>query len=309
MSISASEIRLGSTSGPSSRLHARVIARQLEASWPEIKVVTVPVTTQAERQSAGARSRACHEESLFQELETALREDRIDLAVHSITELPVEESPELVIGAVIKRLDARDVLISNDGSALADLPAYPRIGASGLCRRAQVLLARPDARPISSRGELDTQLRQLQAGEFHAILLALCDLQRSGLSDPVTQVLDYDTMLPAPGQGAIAVQCRAGDEVSLKLVSVLHHPESWATVTAERAFVRELGAGGDPPVAAYAEVSGVNLRLSGLIAPAPGSRPIRVSIRGLFYDPASIGETLAEKALALGAGKILRGCL
>ena len=269
--------------------------------------MTVPVTTQAERHSAGARSRACHEESLFQELETALREDRIDLAIHCLTELPVEEPPDLAIGAISKRSDARDVLVSNDGSSLADLPANPRIGAAGLCRPAQLLLARPDACPVPLRGALETQLGRIETGDLHAVVLALCELQTLGLDDRITRMLDYATMLPAPGQGAIAIQCRAGDEESLKLVSVLHHPESWATVTAERTFLRELGAECDAPVAAHAEISGVNLRLRGLIAPVGDSLPIRVSMRGLFYDPASIGQTLADKALALGAGKILTG--
>ena len=267
----------------------------------------LPVATRADLDSAGAHSNARHEESRLQELETALRKDRIDLAVHSLNELPVEESSDLVIGAVPRRSDTRNALISKDGSSLADLPANPRIGAAGLCRRAQVLLARPDARPTTLCGATGTQLGKLDAGELDAVVLALCDLQALGLANRATQVLDHDAILPAPGQGAIAVQCRAGDEESLRLISAIHHPESWATVTAERAFLRELGAGGDPPVAAYAEIRGLNLRLSGLIAPAAGSRPIRVSMRGLFYDPPSIGETLAEKALALGAGKFLSG--
>ena len=305
MSASTSTIRIGSTAVPSCRRRARVIARQFEASWPDVKVVIATVGARPDRHPADAHSTARQEESLHKALEAALREDRIDLAVHSHSDLPLEESPEFTFGAVPQRSDARDVLFSDDGLALADLPADARIGASGLCRLAQVRLARPDARPVPLRGELKTQLDRLEAGEFDALVLALCDLQSLGLADRATQVLDYETMLPAAGQGAIAVQCRAGDKKSLSLASVLHHPESWATVAAERAFLRELNAGVDPPVGAYAEVSGFNLRLTGLIVPGGGSRPIRVSMRGLFYDPAAVGETLAQKALALGAGKLL----
>ncbi len=307
MIVGDSEIRIGSTADPIDRRRARAIAQQLEAAWPELRIAIVPVTTQADLDFADTHPNARHEESLLRELERALREKRIDLAVHSLDKLPVEESPDLVIGAVPRRLEARDALISKDGSSLADLPGDPRIGAAGLCRQAQVLFARPDAHPIPLQGTVQTKLKRLDTDELDAIVLALCDLQALGLANRATQVLDYDTILPAPGQGAIGLQCRAGDEESLRLVSVLHHPESWATVTAERAFLRELGAGCDPPVAAYAEIRGLNLRLSALIAPAAGSRPIRVSMRGLFYDPPSIGEALAEKALALGAGKFLAG--
>lgn len=307
MSASTSAIRLGSTAGPSCRRQARVIASRLGASWPDVEVVIAPVATRSERQSIDAHPTDRQEESFCNELETALREDRIDLAVQSLSDLPLEESPEFVIGAVPQRSDARDVLLSNDGSALAELLPNPRIGAAGLPRRAQVRLARLDARPVPLLGELEAQLEQLEAGKIDALVLALCDLQSLGLADRATQVLDYDTMLPAPAQGAIAVQCRAGDKESMNLASALHHPESWATVTAERAFLRELGAGLDSPVAAYAEVSGVNMRLTGLIVSDLGSRPIRVSMRGLFYDPAAVGETLAQKALALGAGKLLEG--
>ncbi len=305
MKVRASPIRLGSSPSPLARRRARTIAGLLEASRPDIEVDIVPVIAQAEREFAGSLPETGGGESFVQELQTALLEGRIDLAGHSLMDVPLEESAGLTIGAIPRRSDARDALITNDASSLADLPANPRIGVAGLCRRAQVLLVRPDARLIPPRGGLEAQLARLEAGEYHSVVLALCDLQILGLTDYVTQVLDYDTMLPEPGQGALAVQCRADDQQMLSLVSSIHDPESWARVAAERAFLRDLGADCGAPVAAYAEVRGVNLRLLGLIASVRDSREIRVSMKALFYDPAVIGETLAEKALALGAGKLL----
>ncbi len=305
MTIQVKTIRLGTRASALARQQSRQVADLLTSGRPGLEVELVPVTTQGDRELTKPLPEIGGKGLFTQELEQALREGSIDLAVHSLKDLPIDDSPGLTIGAMPTRADARDALISRHKLRLADLPPNPRIGTSSLRRQAQILLARPDAQVVPLRGNVDTRLSKAMTEKYDAIVLALAGLDRLGLLDRATQVLDYEVMLPAPGQGALAVQCRADDNEILAILAEIHDPNTWAAVTAERAFLRELGGGCRAPVAAYAEVKGLNLWLKGLVAPADGSRAIRVAMKGLISDPEGLGEMLAEKALALGAGKIL----
>jgi hydroxymethylbilane synthase len=239
------------------------------------------------------------------ELESELLSGTVDCAVHSLKDLPTMNPDGLVVGCVPARAERRDALISKQGYTLESLPPGAVVGTSSLRRAAQVLSARPDLTIASLRGNVDTRVRKALAGQYHAILLAGAGLIRLGLEAHITQWLPLEIMLPAPGQGALAVQCRAGDTDTLSLLSALEDPPTHAEVTAERHFLLGLGCGCALPVAAWAVVSGqpATIRLNGLVASLDGKRSIRVS--GSGSDPLELGSRLAQEAAAQGACELV----
>ena len=240
-----------------------------------------------------------------EELENALRAGQIDLAVHSLKDLPIQNAPGLVIGAICAREDARDVFISRRAGSLEDFPPGAKVGTSSLRRSAQLLALRPDLAILPLRGNVDTRLRKALEGDYDAIILAAAGLARLELQAAVTATLPFEAMLPAPGQGALAVQCRADDGELLAALQTIDHAETRRAVTAERAFLDALGGGCSAPVAAYAQDLNGSLDLAGLVASLDGRRVIRV--RGSGEDPLELGAALGQKALAEGAGEVLRG--
>lgn len=238
-----------------------------------------------------------------EELETALRSGEIDLAVHSLKDLPVENSDGLSIGAVGLRACAQDVLISAKGETLGALPASARLGTSSLRREAQIKAARPDLSILPLRGNVDTRLCKVLEGKYDAILLAAAGIERLDLGKHITEYLPYEVMLPAPGQGALAIQCRSDDTELLQLLQPIHDLPTYRAVTAERAFLAALGVGCSAPVAAYAMTNSTQIELHGLVAGIDGRRIIRVTAMG--EDPKKIGELLAQKALDQGAAELI----
>ena len=238
-------------------------------------------------------------------IQAALRNSDIDLAVHSLKDLPIAESEGLIVGAVLERAEAHDVLVSRHGLPLAELPPTPRIGTSSPRRVAQILIARPDAEIVPIRGNVDTRLRKAATDDYDAVVLAAAGLARLGLEEHITEELSLDVMLPAPAQGALAVQCRADDAATLSLLGSIHHQPTWAAVTAERAFLEGLGGGCAVPVAAHAVCDGAELRLQGLVGSLNGRRGVRVTRDGSAEAPVHLGHGLAQQALAQGAGQIL----
>jgi hydroxymethylbilane synthase len=241
------------------------------------------------------------------EIENALLARVIDLAVHSLKDLPVEQPPGLVVAAIPPREDPRDVLVSRDGRRLSELPAGARVGTGSQRRAVQLRTMRPDLEVHDLRGNVDTRLRKLDAGQYDAIVLAAAGLSRLGRLDRVVEFFDPEVMTPAPGQGALAVECRAADETTQSLLLPVHDPQTWAAVTAERAFLSGLGGGCSAPIAAYAEARSATLRLQGLVASLDGRQVVRVSGDGSVEQPEQLGYRLAEEALAQGASTILEG--
>lgn len=233
------------------------------------------------------------------ELENALRSGEIDLAVHSLKDLPIDNAPGLTLGAIGERADARDVLISRQYHTLTNLPPGARVGTSSLRRSAQLLAARPDLQLLSLRGNIDTRIRKAMQGEYDAIVLAAAGVLRLGFGSHIAEYLSLDVMLPAPGQGALAVQCRAADEATCALLQPIDHAPTRSAVIAERAFLNGLGGGCSAPVAAYAQDN----HLVALVASQDGNRVIRVSGEG--DDPVVLGTELAQQALAQGALELL----
>ncbi len=242
-----------------------------------------------------------------QELEAELLSGAVHCAVHSLKDLPVENPAGLTIGCIPARAEVREALVSQNGYTLATLPNGAVVGTSSLRRAAQLLAIRPDLRTASLRGNVDTRVRKALEGQYDAIILAGAGLTRLGLENNVTEWLPLDQMLPAPGQGALAVQCRSDDQETLDLLAALEDASTRKAVTAERAFLSGLGGGCAVPVAAFAIVNGQTskvVELTGLVISEDGKRAVHVNRAGT--DAQLLGHELAQRAIAQGANEILK---
>jgi hydroxymethylbilane synthase len=236
------------------------------------------------------------------ELEAEILSGTVDCAVHSLKDLPVDSRAGLTLACIPVRGDIREALVSASGYTLETLPAGAKVGTSSWRRSAQLLALRPDLHIASLRGNVDTRVRKALQGEYDAIVLAGAGLTRLGLDQCVTEWIPSEVMLPAPGQGAMAVQCRSADATILDLLFALDDAPTRKAVTAERAFLSGLGGGCAVPVAALAEVR-EELHLTGLVASADGAQMIRVQAEGTEAEP--LGKVLASEALTAGAAAIL----
>jgi hydroxymethylbilane synthase len=300
-------IKFGSRSSKLARWQTSFIQRSLETLWPGLKSEQILIQTEGDRVLELPLPEIGGKGLFTQELELALREDRVDVAVHSLKDLPIEDSADIIIGLIPKRETAHDVLVSRNAEALEDLPPGAVVGTSSLRRQGQLLASRPDLVVKSLRGNVQTRLKKLEDGQYDAILLAHAGLVRLGLEANITQILPYEIMLPAPGQGALAAQCRKGDQETLKLLVSLDDPLTRAEVEAERRFLQALGGGCSLPVGALAEHCQGEISMQGVVVSPDGKRVIRVA--GSGSDPGALGAALAREALAQGAGEVLHGQL
>jgi hydroxymethylbilane synthase len=241
----------------------------------------------------------------IKEIEEALLAGEIDLAVHSLKDLPTILPAGLILAAVPPREDARDVLISGDGKPFEQLPAGARVGTSSPRRQAQLRRLRPDLELIALRGNLTTRLRKLEDGDCAALVLAAAGVHRLGLRERITGYFTLDQMCPAVGQGALAIEIRRDDAELERALTPLDDPATHLAVRAERAMLQRLGGGCQVPIAAYATLEDGQLRLRGIVASLDGSRLIRAAALGSPKDPESLGATVAEDLLEQGAGEIL----
>ncbi len=308
-------VSLGTRASPLARAQTACVVELLRAAWPDVACEVTPIETQGDRtQASGEPLPEIGGKGLFTlELERALRDGEIDLAVHSLKDLPTEEAPGVVMGAVCLREDVRDCLVAQHEPTLAGLPAGAVVGTSSLRREAQLRALRPDLEIRSIRGNVDTRVDKVRRGEYDAAVLAAAGIRRLGLEGAVTEWLEPETILPAPGQGALAVQCRSEDERVLALLAAIDDPGARATTMAERAFLRALGGGCATPVGAYAGVASpspsdkvsqemIVVEMNALVASRDGCVVIRVSGEG---EPEELGERLAREVLAAGANRIL----
>lgn len=284
-----------------------VVARLREA-WPELAVERVPIRTLGDRVTDVPLPRIGDKGLFTRELEDGLRDGSIDIAVHSLKDLPTASPPGLVIGAVLEREDPRDALVAAAAATLDTLPRGSRLGTSSLRRKAQVLARRSDLTLQDLRGNVPTRLDKVLRGELDAAVLALAGLRRLGLEGHAVQILDPDTLLCAPGQGALAVQTRDDERLRRILAPLNHTGTRWATC-AERALLALLEGGCHVPVAALAEppVNGT-VRLRGLVASLDGRTIIRCDISAPVAseeDAVRLGEAGARELLDRGAGEVL----
>lgn len=238
------------------------------------------------------------------EIEQSLFDKETDFAVHSLKDMPAELPEGLVIGAIPKRVDPRDVLLSKDGKTLDELPEGALVGTSSLRRSAQILAHRPDIQIESLRGNIDTRMRKLEEGNFDAIILAAAGLERVNFEGNISQFLPVEISLPAVGQGALAIECRADDEETLALLKQLDDAPTRLAVTAERSFLHKLQGGCQVPIGAYATVGENNeITLTGMVGSPDGKQMFKNTATG--QDPLALGIQVAEALLAQGAGDVL----
>ncbi len=239
------------------------------------------------------------------EIEEALLSEAVDIAVHSMKDLPAILPDGLCIGAVAKRHDPRDALVSRDNLRLADLPEGARVGTGSLRRGAQLLNRMPGLSIVPIRGNVDTRLRKLRDGEeYDAILLAAAGLGRMGLFGEASEIIPADVMVPAPGQGIIALECREGDRGTRDIISAVNHGETWTAGEAERAFLRRLGGDCNIPAGCYAETDGDSVRVTGILASPDGVTVIRDQASGGAGEAEAIGRRLAEAILDKGGDSL-----
>ncbi len=305
----SSILRLGTRGSPLARWQAGWVADQLSSYG--IPVELVPINTQGDLQQVGPIGAIGTQGVFTKELQRALLDGRIDLAVHSLKDLPTEFAPEFAIGAVPERASVHDVLISRSGLTLAQLPPGAVVGTSSLRRGAQLRAIRPDLTIQSLRGNVPTRVRKALAADpdqgagYDAIVLAEAGLVRLQMDAHITETLSPSVMLPAPAQGALGVQCRAADQAVLNRLAALDHTPTRQAVTAERAFLHALDSGCRLPVAAWARGAGDWLTLTGRVISLDGTQVITVEQIARPSDAEALGRALADEALAQGAGQLL----
>lgn len=279
------------------------VIKQLQNQSPDLQIDVEKIVTKGDRILDVTLSKVGGKGLFVKEIEQALFDRRIDMAVHSMKDLPGEMPDGLVIAAIPLRESPNDCLISRENKKLAELPVGAVIGTSSLRRQAQLLAARPDLTIRSIRGNIDTRLKKMHEGHYDAIVLATAGLARMGWRDLITDELSVETMLPAVGQGALAIQCREEDNQLISLLQTIHHPLTAKAVDAERAFLRRLEGGCHWPIAGYADVEAGQVQLTGLIGRPDGSEILSWKLMG--SNEWSLGEQVAEELLQQGAKELL----
>src|SRR5262245_26236098 len=279
---------------------------QLQVLVPNVTVTVRKIQTSGDKILDVPLAQIGGKGLFVKEIEEALLSGEIDLAVHSMKDVPTELPEGLAILCVPPREDPRDALISRDGESFKDRPHAARIGTSSLRRQAQLLHARTDFTIAMLRGNLDTRLKKLRAGQFDAIVLAAAGLRRLAWAHEITEYLAPEISLPAIGQGALGIEGRRDDLFIQSLLSGLDHAPSKTAVLAERALLHRLEGGCQVPIAAHATVVGMGVRLEGLVSSVDGKELIRDTVEGTIEDPESIGIQLADRLLAQGGGRILQ---
>lgn len=298
-------LRIGTRGSPLALWQANHVADRLRAVAGSRPVVLVEIETVGDRVRDVALTQLGGEGIFTKEIQRALLAGTVDVAVHSLKDLPTIPTPDLVLAAVPPRGPTGDVLVSHRHHAFDQLPAGATVATSSLRRRAQVLHRRPDLRLVEIRGNVDTRLRKLKEQDLDAIILAEAGLVRLGLAQAITEVLDPEWMLPAVGQGALGLECLADDQATLALVEQLNDVPTQQAVLAERAMLRGLGGGCQVPIGAAATVREQRLHLRGAVLAPAGNPRISADIAGEAVDAETLGQRLADDLRAQGAQALL----
>ncbi|MGN2247266.1 hydroxymethylbilane synthase [Frateuria sp. GZRR35] len=284
---------------------AEHVAARLRAVHPGLAVELVPMTTRGDEIADRPLATIGGKGLFLKELEVAMLEGRADLAVHSLKDVPAELEPGFVLPAMLPRADAADAFVSNDHATLDALPVGSRVGTSSLRRQAQLRAARPDLELLDLRGNVNTRLAKLDAGDYDAIVLACAGLERLGLAARIRQRLAAPDWLPAPGQAAIAIEAHADQPAVLALLAALDDADTRVTVSAERAMNHALGGSCTVPVAAWCVLGERGLHLRGLVGDAASGRLVRAEASGPMEQAEALGRAVADALLAQGAGEML----
>jgi len=297
--------KIGTRGSKLALVQSQWVKEKVEAEHPDVKVELVTIKTTGDKMLDTPLSLIGGKGLFVKEIEEALLKKQVDVAVHSIKDVPAELPEGLIISTFPEREDPHDALISTGNQTLEQLPKGARVGTSSLRRSAQLLCMRPDLDLVPLRGNVDTRLKKLEAGEFQAIILAAAGLRRLGLAKRISQIIPSTQILPAIGQGALGLEVRRDNEQIIKLLAFLNNEQTEVTVKAERAFLKRLEGGCQVPIAAYAGLNGEELHLEGLVAELDGTRFIRDEISGKKSRATEIGDSLARRLLDSGADKIL----
>ena len=298
-------IIIGSRGSTLALSQAEWVKKQILNRFPDAEISVIVIKTSADRDTSTSIRGGSATGVFVKEIEEALLSEKVDIAVHSMKDVPTRVPEGLKIAAVPEREDARDAFIAKGPPSLAELPHGSVIGTGSVRRQAQILALRPDLRVLDIRGNVETRLQKLQDGAYDAIILACAGLSRIGLQDRITARLDFRQMLPAPGQGALAIEIRRNDPRIEAVAATLNHSPASTAVFAERTFLQQMGGGCNIPVAAHARFRQGMLEIEGLVASLDGTKTIRESV---CEDPQTAQEAavvLADKILARGGRAIL----
>ena len=303
--MNARELRIGTRGSALALYQANWVKDRLTENDPHLEVSLVKIKTTGDKIQDAPLATIGGKGLFVKEIEEALMEGRVDLAVHSIKDVPTEFPKGLHLAAITKREDPRDVFISRDGMILENLRYGAKIGTSSLRRQAQLLHFRSDLRMIPLRGNLDTRLRKVETEDLDGIVLALAGVKRLGLEGRITEILPFEISLPAIGQGALGIETRIGDSEVEGYLEFLNDPLSAICVSGERAFLRRLEGGCQVPIACHGEIAGPSVRLDGLVGTVDGKRLVRSGAEGPLEQAEALGIQLAETLLREGAKEIL----
>ena len=304
--MSTNLIRIATRQSPLALWQAEHVAARLRQAFPGLETELVTLVTRGDKLLDAPLAKVGGKGLFVKELEHAMLDGRADIAVHSMKDVPVEFPDGLALAVILEREDPSDALVSQRFSRLDDLPANARIGTSSLRRQCQIKARFPAAEILSLRGNVNTRLAKLDAGDFDAIVLASAGLKRLGMADRIACSLSVADSLPAMGQGAIGIECRSDDTVMLSYLQALHHPETAVCVTAERAMNARLNGGCQVPIAGFAEHCADGLWLRGLVGSPDGQHIIRAEAVAGLDQAEALGQQVADALLAQGADAVLR---
>ena len=303
--MSSREIRIATRKSALALWQAEFVKAELEKAYPDLTVSLVPMVSRGDQLLDSPLAKIGGKGLFVKELEMALLEDRADIAVHSMKDVPMHFPEGLGLFCICEREDPRDAFVSNRFASLADLPEGSIVGTSSLRRQAQLLKLRPDLTINFLRGNVNTRLAKLDAGEYDAIILAAAGLLRLGFAERIRSYLSTEDSLPAGGQGAVGIECRVDDHELHQLLSVLHHQETADRVVAERALNTHLNGGCQVPIACYAVIEGQELWLRGMVGQPDGTLLLAAEARAPRSQAEQLGIAVAEDLLSQGAGEIL----
>ena len=300
------EIRIATRKSALALWQAEYVKARLEASHPGLKVSLVPMVSRGDKLLDAPLAKIGGKGLFVKELETALLENEADIAVHSMKDVPMEFPEGLGLYCICEREDPRDALVSNRFDSLDALPPGSVVGTSSLRRQAQLLARRPDLKIQFLRGNVNTRLAKLDAGEYDAIILAAAGLIRLGFGERIRSSIGVDESLPAGGQGAVGIECRTGDSEVHALLACLNHAPTATRVVAERALNKRLNGGCQVPIACYAVLEGEQLWLRGLVGQPDGTLLLRAEGRAPAAEAEALGVQVAEELMDQGAEQILK---
>jgi hydroxymethylbilane synthase len=304
--MSSREIRIATRKSALALWQAEYVKTRLEQAHPGLRVTLVPMVSRGDKLLDSPLSKIGGKGLFVKELETALLENEADIAVHSMKDVPMDFPEGLGLFCICEREDPRDAFVSNTYASLDELPQGSIVGTSSLRRQAQLLTRRPDLEIRFLRGNVNTRLAKLDAGEYDAIILAAAGLIRLGFEDRITSAISVDDSLPAGGQGAVGIECRSADSEIHALLAPLHHQDTATRVTAERALNKHLNGGCQVPIACYAVLEGEQLWLRGLVGDPSGGLLLSAQARAPRNDAEALGVQVAEDLLSQGANDILK---